>query len=434
LKFVLTALLGLLLQAANPAFPTPSEQYFRYHRTVVPVGDRGQACSVIEPGIFPKAAPSLKDLRLYQDGREVPYAITLSQPEQPDSDAARVLNLGMRGDTIVFDLEMPARRYTDVALDLAARNYLATAVVSGMSQPGAPPTSLGEFTLFDLSEQHLSHNTTLHLQESSFPFLHVAITASPAPASPAPGSHDFVASPQIITGATVPPSREAQVIFTTALSITAIEQRGNQTIAIATLPPQLPIERVTFVLAPSYTGNFSRDVFISAKPTGESNTTQAAPESATGTIQRVHLTQAGREIRQQQLSIPAILGANLQQNATLEVAVNNGNDAPLPITAVLLEMREHEICFDASTASRPELFYGDPALPTPQYDFARLFSPSARLVQAQLGPEQPNPGYHPRPDTRSITERHPDFIWIVLLIVISILAIVAMRSTKALPR
>ena len=433
MKFAVTALLGLLLQAANPAAPTVApaapEQYFRYHRAVIPASDRGDACSVIEPGIFPKAAPSLKDLRLYQDGREVPYAITLSQPEQPDSDAARILNLGMRGDTIVFDLEMPARRYTDVALDLAAKNYLATAVVSGMSEPGAAPTSLGEFTLFDLSEQHLSHNTTLHLQESSFPFLHIAITASPAP-----GSHDFVASPQIINGAMIPPSRAAQVIFTTALTITAIQQRGNQTIATATLPPQLPIERVSFVLAPNYTGNFSRDVFISAKPTGESSNPQVAPESATGTIMRVHLNEAGREIRQQQLSIPAILGANLQQNATLEVAVNNGNDAPLPITAVLLEMREHEICFDASTASRPELFYGDPALPTPQYDFARLFSPSARLVQAQLGPEQPNPGYHPRPDTRSITERHPDFIWIVLLIVISILAIIAMRSTKSLPR
>jgi hypothetical protein len=399
------------------------QQYFRFHRDVVPAKGMGEACSVLDPGIFANAAPSLKDLRLFQDGREVPYAITLSESEQLDSDTARVLNLGMRGSSVVFDLEMPARSYTDVALDLAGQNYLATASVSGMSEVGGAATSLGEFTLFDLTSQHLSHSTTLHLQESSFRFLHVSIAASAAP-----GTTGFTAGPPMVIGANVPPSREAQTLFTTGLMVSDLHQKDHKTIATVTLPARLPIERVSFILAPAFKGNFSRDVRVSAHITG-----QPATENASGTILRVHLNEAGREVRQQQLSVPAVLGANLQESAEVQVEVENGNDTPLPITAILLEMRQRKLCFDSSVATRPELFYGDPALPTPEYDYARLFSPAAHMIQAQLGPEQRNGSYRARPDTRSMTERHPDLLWIALLIVICVLAVVALRSSKRIP-
>ncbi len=63
----------LLLQATPGSGPvTADPQYFRYQRTITaPAGD-GQKCAVIDPQIFPHAAPSLKDLRVYQSGREVP--------------------------------------------------------------------------------------------------------------------------------------------------------------------------------------------------------------------------------------------------------------------------------------------------------------------------------------------------------------------------
>ena len=93
-------------------------------------------------------------------------------------------------------------------------------------------------------------------------------------------------------------------------------------------------------------------------------------------------------------------------------------------------MRERKICFDAPAAQSLTLFYGDPALTAPQYDYARLFSPSNAMHAAQLGPEQPNPAYRTGPDTRPFTERHPHLLWIVLLAVIGILAIVAIRSSK----
>ncbi|HMH12287.1 MAG TPA: DUF3999 family protein [Edaphobacter sp.] len=427
MKSILLAL--LLWQAASPGLSTAvaDPQFFRYQRTITLSPGAGQACIAIAPQIFPNASPSLKDIRLYQQRREIPYAITLSEPSQPDSEPARVLNLGLRGRTIVFDLAMPARPYTEVQLDLAGKDYLATAAVSGKHDPNAASsTSLGEFTLFDLSSQHLSSNTTLPLQESSFPFLHIELTVSSTSGYPA-----FVATPQMVLGADVPPSREAQTLYTRAFETNVVTQRGHKTIATFALPERVPIERISFAIAPEFKSNFSRDVRVSDRPAG---TAPAAGENIAGTILRVKLTQAGREIHEQQLSIPATIGSNLQSAATVEVAVENGNDAPLPITAVRLEMRERKLCFDAPTSEPLTLYYGDPDLTAPQYDYARLFSAAGSVRTAALGSEQRNPVYKPRPDTRPITERHPELLWIVLLAVICSLGVVAVHSSKRLPR
>ncbi|WP_348268245.1 DUF3999 family protein [Edaphobacter paludis] len=424
-----SALLMLLLFWQTVAAPAPetatdAQQYSRYQRTISLPDGAGQTCAVIDGQMFSHAAPSLRDARLYQDAQEIPYAITLSEPAQADSTAARVLNLGMRGHSIVFDLAMPPRTYTDVELDLAGRDYLATATVTGLDTPqSSNATRLGVFTLFDLATQHLWHSTTLHLQESSFPYLHVVLTASPAP-----GTHGFSVTPRMVKGATVPPSREAQSLYTVVAETTLITQQGRQSVAAFALPERVPVERVSFVLASNFKTNFSRAVHIFDRPRG---TPKSAAEIIDGTIVRVNLTQAGREIRQQQLSVPATLGANLQGPATVEVAIDNGDDAPLPVIDVRLEMRQRKLCFSAPTAQPVTLFYGDDGIATPEYDYARLFSVTAQTNRAPLGPEQLNPNYHSRPDTRALTERYPDILWVALLAVICILAVVALRSARS---
>jgi hypothetical protein len=412
----------LLWQATSGLEPVVSDpQYLRYQRPVTTSG-AGQNCAVIDPQIFPHAAPSLKDLRLYQNGHEIPYAITLSLPQQPDSDAGRVRNLGLRGRNIVFDVEMPNRPYTEITLDLAGQDFLATATVSGTHDPNySNQTRLGQFTLFDLTSQHLSRNTTIHLQETSLPYLHIELSVSGAT-----GNRSFSATPEMVQSVTVPPSREAQSLYTTAATATTITQRGRQSVATFLLPERIPVERVSFDLAPTYKANFSRDIRISDRPEG----TNPVSESLAGTILRVHLTQAGHEIRHEQLSVPAILGSNMQSAAIVEVAIENGDDAPLPLTAIWLEMRQRKICFDAPNAEPLTLFYGDPALTAPQYDYTRLFTPSGEFHTAKLSPEQLNPAYRDRPDARPLSDRHPHLLWIALLIVICILAIVAIRSSK----
>jgi hypothetical protein len=429
MKPVLLALLIFWQAGAGAPSTAPHviQQYSRYQRTITLPSGAGQTCAVIDAQMFPHAAPSLKDVRLYQGAEELPYAITLSEPVQADSTSARILNLGTRGPSIVFDLAMTERPYTDVDLDLAGKDYLATATVTGLDTLRSPrATRLGEFTIFDLSSQHLSHSTTLHLQESNFPYLHVVLDVSSAL-----GTRGFLATPRMVKGATIPPSREAQSLYTVAAQTASISRQGRQSVATFDLGERIPVERISFVLAPGFKGNFSRDVRISDRPKG---TPKSAEETIDDTILRVHLTQADREIRQQQLSVPAILGANLQGPATVEVAVDNGDDTPIPIAAVQLEMRQRKLCFSAPTAQPVTLFYGDAGLDAPQYDYARLFSAAAHANSAQLGPEQLNSTYRPRPDTRPLTERYPDLLWIALLVVICVLAVVALHSARKVHR
>jgi hypothetical protein len=426
------AIAALLLWQAGArtvAVEQPAPQYFRYQRSVVPSG-AGANCAVIDASTFAHASASLKDLRLYPQttgAHEIPYAITLSEPEQPDTEPARVLNLGLRGGAIVFNLAMPSRPYTNVVLDLAGRDFIATATVTGMNLSGeSGGTQLGEFTLFDLTSQHLSRSTALALEESSFAYLHIELSVSPAP-----GAAPARFTPQMVGGASVPPSREAQSLFALAAETTSITQRGRKTVASFTLPERVPVERVSFVLAPDFHSNFSRDVTITDHATG---TPTSAGETISGNIFRVQMTQARREIRQQRLSVPATLGSNLQSAAQVEALIDNGDDRPLPIKAVRLEMRERRLCFDAASVVPLTLFYGDAALSAPQYDYARTLSLNGNIQVARVGPEQQNPVYTARPDTRAATERHPELVWIVFLAVICILAVIALRSTRHIPR
>lgn len=447
-------LASLLLFQAEPP-PAAAPWYFRYKREVTlipgvpgrsPARAAGQACAVLDAQVFAHAASSLKDLRLYHGTAEVPYATTLSEPIQQDSEDARILNLGIRSGRISFDLEMPRRPYTSVALDLAEKDYIAIADVTGSySLDFANATRLGRFTLFDLSTQHLSNSTSMALPESSFAYLHVELSLSAAPGRNSASTP--LNRPGIVKAATVPPSREAQTVYTTLEQTSAITQRGRESIATFQIPVHEPVERIAFALDPGFKGNFSRAVRITARVVPGINSSQTeddsrgedrsppADEVEAGSILRVHATEDGHDLAQEGLAVPAAIGSNMQRPARLEVAIENGDDPPLPVSSVRLEMRQRRICFDPEAGtSALTLYYGDPALNAPTYDYSKLFRPAAMPLAATLAPEALNPNFEARSEDRSFTERHPELLWIVLLAVVCILALTAIRAAKRLPR
>jgi hypothetical protein len=471
---LLAAALALQTTTANPdAPPVAQPKYMRYLRALnVPQGT-GQACAVLDAEVFPHAAPSLIDLRVFPGSaasspaksqsasgvpHEIPYAITLSESASQETTQAHLLNLGAGvAHTISFDLAMPQRPYSSVALDVdpALHDFLGTATVTASDALGGKghTVSFGSFTIFDLAGQHLSRSTTLPLPESTFPYLHISLAMAEAPgAHGSPGR--FV--PSIIQGATVPPSREAQAIYTTVAETSAITSSRRESIAKFDIPARVPVERVGFVIAPTYKGNFSRDVRLTATAApiakGSSETSPAPdadggsmaadqrpslPEALTGNILRVRTNEAGREINTEQLIVPAVLGTNLQRAAKVEVAVENGDDQPLPIAVVRLEMRQRRLCLDtAATRTAPlVLYYGDPTLSAPVYDYERLFSPAEKPLAVTLGPQLANPDFTPRPGApRSFTDRHPEVLWIALIAAISALGFVALKSGKSVGR
>ena len=399
------------------------QRQFRFERAVaVAAGSASSACAVLDAATYEHAGPSLDDMRLFSGSAEIPYALTMSNTSylSPASERAKVLNLGLRKGHLVFDLAMPARAYSRVDLDLQGVNFLATATITGTPEVGQPGTDLGTFTLFDLTGQKLGRNTSLRLQESTFAFLHVDLSVTAA--------EDGVggairASRAMMAGASVPPSREAQTIYTEVARTASIAQVGRLTEARFSVPARVPVEQVVFVLAEGKTTNFSRRVTVTAHPVGAPDDER---EELAGTITHIRLTQRWREVRMESLSVAATLGANARKAATVVVSIDNGDEPPLSIAAVVLAMRQRKLCFDVP-AEPVALFYGDAGLGAPRYNFSRMFQPSEQTRAGTLGPEEVNPKFVAPVVNGNTAHRHRGLMAIALLTVVAALGLVASR-------
>ena len=413
------ATLALAILAA-----TPEARYFRYERPIqvpeqqVPAQQAGQACLAIDPEIFAHAAPRLADLRLYANGAEAPYTIRVATSNAGGQRIYPLLNAGVRDGQTVFDAELPDTRYSDLQLEVTARNFIATAVVTGShTKSGKLDTKLGEFTLFDLSRERLGRSTVLHLPESNFPYLHFRI-AGPL-------------RPEEITGLSVERLPSTQPLYRTVAETAQSTQKDHSTVVEFTVPAHIPVDRVVF--SPGGTpAAFSRDVTVSAVSVPEKRADdqmQPLTIRSSGSLLRIHKVQDGKRIDEERLSIDAPR-EEFDTPSKWTITIANGDDASLSLKRVRLEMFERTLCFDAVANTAYTLRYGDEALAAPQYDYARLFTPQANAIQVVSGPERLNPDRQSRPDDRPFTERHQILLWVALVAVIALLAAIAFKSQK----
>jgi hypothetical protein len=417
--------------------PVAEQQHLRYERRLeLPAGAAGTACAVLDARAYADAASwSEGDLRIFRaDGRadrskpqeEVPFEVSYSAAQPTDAVTATVQNLRMQQGDIVFDLAMPRRAYTVVDLNLAARNFIGTAEVAGSDGRGGPTKMLGTFTLFDFAQEHLARSTVLALQETSFVQLHVKLRLHRIGGGALPG-----VSTAMVLGASVPASREAQTLYTVVATTGNMEQVGTSTVAEMDVPAHVPIERVNFMLDPEYKADFLRSVRISA---GRDAEALARPDEATdGEIWRVtRAADAAGDgaIHGAKLAQIAVIASNLRDPAKVRIEIRNGGEAPLPIKAIQLEMRQRTICFDATVGSTYMLRYGDDALRASVYDLDGLAKMRGAPLVAVLGPEELNREYVARKDEKTYGERNPEMIWIVVLAAIVALGAFASRQTK----
>ena len=421
MKFAALFFATLFLQTVETA--TSDTGHARYQRAIaLPADASGEACAVLDAAVFAHAASrSANDLRVVRvDGgaaAEVPFALTKSGAQPDATEAAKISDAVVHGNRIGFDLLMPQRPYTRVNLQIAARNFYAVATVTGSNGRGGAavyrdaPVYLGRFALFDLESQHLSRSTALPLPESELTRLHVELQMWRPPHEVFPGL-----STAILLGADVPPSREAQTVYTTVAESAEVKQQPGHTAVVFHVPAHLPIERVSFELSQEQRGDFLRYVTITAKPDASSSAQEI--ETVRGEISSVQLPlylDADRDAATvRSLSIDAALAANLRRPATLEVAIDNGTAAPLPIRTVQLQMRQRSICFNAEPGASYALRYGsngDDALHTPVYNTAPVFQSSVARITATLVAEQLDTSIVARPQPRSYAERHPELLW-----------------------
>ena len=172
-------------------------------------------------------------------------------------------------------------------------------------------------------------------------------------------------------------------------------------------------------------GSGSRGCGLARFSIGKSGTGERAPCGATGD----DTVRDGRHIDEEQYGIetpgdlPADTGA-----IHWVVTIDNGDDPPLALQTVRLEMRERTLCFDADRGANYTLYYGDTLLAPPRYDYATLFQPVDHPHAVAIGAEQANPHFSPRPDMRPFTERFRWLLWGALFCVVVVLGWVAVRT------
>lgn len=437
MKLVLACVAALLWQVgdfgtrgANPT-PAADPQHLRYERALtVQPGSTGVACAVLDADVFAHAASaSAGDLRIFRSKgltvvEEIPFVVSYSQAQPSDAMIASAENRSFKNGDIAFDLAMPPRAYTLVNLQLGAHNFIAKASVFGDDQGRSDP--LGTFTLFDLTRQHLARSTSLALQESHFSRLHISLHMLTLDGKKFPHL-----SSSIVEGASVPASREAQTLYRSVATTSDLRQTAQSTVARLIVPAHVPIERVRFVLDPSYKADFLRDVSIDAVriEKGVSNLV----EGNVGEIWRVTRSaddQGVPAIHAAKLAVSAVIESNSRQDATLTVAIQNAADPPLPIKEVLLEMRQRTICFNTAKGSTYTLRYGDDVLHASVYDLDGSEKIGAKTQNANLGPEHLNPHYIQRDDGKTTGTRGRETYWLVTLTAIAVFGAIASRHTK----
>ena len=398
-----------------------SPEHLRFERKLLMPAASGLACATLDATVLAHTASAAHDdLRLYRSypgariGAETPFLLTESGPEPVAPAEATVERLVRSGDGLRFDLRMPARPYSEVQLRLRLRDFVGTAVVTGEGSEasmGKRQVALGTFPLFDLNAEKLGRWTVLPMAEGTAPVLHVALSLRTPSGKPIRG-----VPLAVVEGALVPPSRERQTRYTPVAATAKVSQEGAVSTAVLQVPAHVPIERVRFSLPADDAGNFDREVIVRARPEGNVAETETMDA---GAIQ--HLSLPSGDVRLNPIevtedSVEATLGATLADRATVRVIVANHGQAPLPIRAVTLEMRERRVCFLAAKGAQYTLRYGDPALAAPVYDDAPLMEANGAAQQAELGPEQRNPQWRPRRDARPYLDRHPEVFWLVVLL------------------
>lgn len=409
LALALLAVLG----AASPSGPSLS--YFSNVRDIRVTQPGLQNYFAVDEEIWSQARPDLADLRIYDGETQVQYALhELRGGTSSQEVTARILNLGSVGGRTEFDLDLSdtstgqTGEYDRIRLSLDAKDFVATASVAGSNELGAKSvTQLPPATLYDFTREELGSNSVLKLPPSTFRYLHVKLSAGILPAQ--------------VKGAAVYNLQETKAVWTSVGSCAAPSQLARTTEIRCQAPPHVPVDRVRFAVDPRQV-NFRRAVALS-------DAGGRLYESG-GDITRVRMNRAGTAVVSEERDVP-IAG---HRSGELKITLDNGDNPPLTILGVQLLSVERRVYFDPQGKSLFKLYYGDPKLEAPVYDYARFFKADAAASQAEFGQGIRNPLYSGRPDDRPWSERHKAILWLAMLVAVIILAGLAIRGlrTKAL--
>lgn len=412
---------AMLMSASFLFAADANSRYFTNVRSIEVAQPSGTNYIAIDPEIWLHAQPDLGDLRIYNGSQGIPYALrTEGSVEYTEQKPVKVLNKGIVPDATQFLLDMSGVDvYDQITLELSQKDFDRIATVEGANTPDATTwAKLTSAPVFDFTRQHLGTNFTVKLPPSNFRYLKVSISGKGV-------DHGNDILPDQVTGATACNTFRASAIWDGIPSSPPnASVNGNESIIRFALPKSVPIDRIHFAV-PEDRVNFRREVTIEIlddDPQHRSKGDVWLPV-ASGSISRVR---SAKQIHEN-LDIPT----HDTRGEQWRITIHNGDDPPLPLqfTAQSLQRR---VYFDPNGASTLQLYYGDPKVNSPVYDYDKFFREDNERTasQATLGLGLANPGYTARPDERPWSERNPWVLWTAMAVAILGIGAIALRGLR----
>jgi hypothetical protein len=399
---------------------------FRYERPIqLAQSAAPETCVVLPLDLLSHAAPRLQDLRVMAGDREVAYQIRTSS--EAGAEVARpeqILNLGQHEGAVSFDVEMTEPRYNRVLLRMARSHFSVLIRMAGTERAGEGGVGLPEIAYSSNADEDEPQQRVISLPESSFRYLHFDIrTLALEPVTP----QDIAGVDVLVQKAELP--RYVQVA-----AASSPQQKPHETVYEFAVPPNLALDGLSFA-SDDPKAVFSRTADLerfrssqTTEATSEDGGQRAMPMQSEG-ISLIHKPDAKLPAASNgQGTIHLALGAE-PYASTVRLTIQNGDDAPLALHAVALQMRERQVCFLRKPNTSYMLRYGDPLLGAPQYDLSPIEAAAMNVSASTLGEER---ALTPEAATglRPFTERHPVLLWIALILVVGTLGLVALRSAR----
>jgi hypothetical protein len=417
--------LAALALVATPAFHAAAP-VFRYERPVqLAPSTAPETCIVLPLDLLSHAAPRLQDLRVMARDREVAYQIrTSSDAGEEVARPEQILNLGQRNGAISFDVEMTEPRYDRVLLKMARSHFSVLVHVTGIDRPGEAGVAFPEIAYSSDTPEDEPQVKRISLPESNFRYLHFEIrTLALDPVTP-----QDIAGVDVLVQSAAPP-RYVQVA-----AATGPQQKQHETIYEFAVPANLALDGLSFA-SDDPKAVFSRTADVerfrssqAAQAASDNAARREMPMHSEG-IALMHAPDVKRTQASGEGTIHLALGA-APYASTVKLTIQNGDDAPLALHAVALQMRERQVCFLRKPNTSYTLRYGDPLLGAPEYDLSPIEAAAMSVSESTLGAER---ALTPKAATglRPFTERHPVLLWIALILVVGTLGFVALRSARS---
>jgi hypothetical protein len=338
-----------------------SQDEFRYTRALPAEVAGGRVAFEPDGLLVAHARGGLADLRVVDaEGNQVPWRRVPEDIVGPGP--ALVLNSGRRDGQAVALIDVGPRRrfYERAELDIAGANFVGRVTVLGADRRRGPYTRLSTTTVFDVEGATSARSTTVVFPPTDFRFLELRATGVSRILSATVFAQyerpRLVRRRHGIVGG--PKDRARRSVYTLDFGVRGIPVTRLEIRADKTARYDRPV---------TVHGSNDRVRFI---PLGGGRMTRA-PGLSTRTID---IDSRFRYLR---------------------VTIENGDDPPLQFVMVETYGPSFALMVERGHPTPLRLYYGDPDLDAPSYEFARLPAerPTEILDPSRLAPEQLNPAF-----------------------------------------